>query len=176
MLPCLVLCILHVNITNLFLDDQWDLCSLKLARDQDYTVFLKDKSQLLHEQTQTRKTKFYKHVIKVIKTNVLDKKHYSDLSMAVNKFTVCSVFRLVLIGKERLLAAMLAGCNFVWQSESGKAGIKNKERNSGKNWSRTLVGELCSAGRSSRGNWSGSTFLMNAQQATYHRTTESIRL
>lgn len=96
--------------------------------------------------------------------------------MAVNKFTACSVFRLVLTGKERLLAAMLAGCSFAWQSESGKAGIKNEERDSGKDRSRILVGELCSAGSSSRGDWSGSASLMNAQLATYHRTTESIRL
>lgn len=65
----MVLCILHVNITNLFLDEQWDLCSLKLARHQDYTVFLKDKTQLLHEETQTKKNEFHKYVIKVIKKN-----------------------------------------------------------------------------------------------------------
>lgn len=68
----MVLCMLHVNIRNLFLDDQWDLCSLKIVRHRDYTVFLKDKEQLLHEQTQTslslRKTEFYKYVIKVIKS------------------------------------------------------------------------------------------------------------
>lgn len=40
-----------MDIRNLFLDDKWDLGSLKIARGKDYTVFLKDKVQLLHEQT-----------------------------------------------------------------------------------------------------------------------------
>lgn len=50
----MVSCILRVNIRNLFLDDKWDLSSLKIARDKDHAVFfLEDKVQLLHEQTKT---------------------------------------------------------------------------------------------------------------------------
>lgn len=84
----MVLCILRVNIQNLFLDDLCNLWSLKIARHRDYTVFLKDEAQLLHEQTQAslslRKTEFYKYDMKVIKPNVLGKKNYSDLSKGVS--------------------------------------------------------------------------------------------
>lgn len=97
--------------------------------------------------------------------------------MGVNKFTAHSVFRLVLKGKERYLAAILVVCSFVWQSENRKAGIKKGAvARTGPEQCQTLVGELCGAGRSSRGDWSGSVSLMNAQLVTYHRTTESIRL
>lgn len=93
--------------------------------------------------------------------------------MGVNKFTACSVFRLVLIGKERHLAAMLAGCSCVWQSESRKPEIKKGTvARTGPGQRQTLVGELCSAGRSSREGFTGSVSLMNAQLVTYHRTTE----
>lgn len=82
----------------------------------------------MHEQAQTslslRKTEFYKYVIKVIKTNVLDKKYYSDLSTGVSKLTAYSVIRLVSIGKERCLTAVVAGCSSAWQNKSGKAGLK----------------------------------------------------
>lgn len=129
----MVLCILYVNITNVFLDDQWGLSSLKLARHQEYTVFLKDEAQLLHEQTKTSKIKFYKYVIKVIKTNVLHKKYYSDLSAGVNKFTACSAFRSVLIGKE--LGSRVSWLPFCLAELEQECG--NKERNGGKDRSRT---------------------------------------
>lgn len=101
---------------------------MKIARHRDYTVFLKDKAQLLHEQTQTSpsltETELYKDVIKVIKTNVQDKKNYSDLSTVVIKLAAYSVFRLVPSGKQRHLTAMLVVCSSAWQNESGKSGVK----------------------------------------------------